>query len=223
MEVFEAIQKRHSVRSYLSDEVPVEKMKKILESARLAPSAGNIQPWHFIVVTDQQKRKKLSKGRYAKFLVESPVVLVGCGNKKASPNWYAADTTIAMQNMVLTATSEGLGTCWIGSFNENQVKKLLNIPERFRVIALLALGYRRETVELASKVLHFFRRKKKLEKITSLEEFGKCLFNKEKTTIQERKRGMVVRKISPPSEVPYGTRNFTNITTGNFQNSYPKR
>ena len=181
MEVFEAIRKRHSVRSYLPDVVPSGKLERILEAARLAPSAGNIQPWHFIVVTDQQKRKELSKGRYAKFLVESPVVLVGCGDKKASPNWHAIDTTIAMQNMVLTATSEGLSTCWIGSFNNNQVKRLLRIPERFNVIALLALGYRRETMEFTSKVLHFFRRKKKLEKITSIEEFGKVLFKKKKS------------------------------------------
>lgn len=178
MEVFEAIQKRQSVRSYLADKVPSSKLAKILEAARLAPSAGNIQPWHFIIVTDKQKRKKLSKGRFAKFLVQSPVVLVGCGDKKASPNWYAVDTTIAMQNMVLTATSEGLGTCWIGSFNENQVKKLLRIPEKFGVIALLALGYRRETMDLSSKVLHFFRRRKKVEKIASLEEFGNRFFNK---------------------------------------------
>jgi nitroreductase len=180
MEVFEAIRKRHSVRSYLPDEVSSEKLEKILEGARLAPSAGNIQPWHFIVVSDQQKRKRLSKGRYAKFLVESPVVLVGCGDKKASPNWHTVDTAIAMQNMVLTATSEGLATCWIGSFYENQVKELLSIPERFKVIALLAVGYRREKLELASKVLHFFRRKKKLQKIVSVEEFGKAYsINKE--------------------------------------------
>lgn len=178
MEVFEAIQKRHSVRAYLSDEVSREKLEKILEAACLAPSAGNKQPWHFIVVTDQQKRKKLSKGSFAKFLVESPVVVVGCGDKKASPNWYVVDTTIAMQNMVLTATSEGLGTCWIGSFNESQVKKLLNIPVRFKVVALLALGHRRETLELTSRVLHFFRRKKKVEKIVSLEEFGRSTPNK---------------------------------------------
>jgi len=174
MEVFEAIRKRHSVRSYLPDEVSSEKMEKILEAARLAPSAGNIQPWHFIVVSSQQKRKKLSKGRYAKFLAESPIVLVGCGNKKASPNWHTVDTAIAMQNIVLTATSEGLATCWIGSFNENQVKELLSIPERFRVIALLAVGYRREKLDMASKVLHFLRRKKKLQKIVSTEEFGKA-------------------------------------------------
>ncbi|TRO51181.1 nitroreductase, partial [Candidatus Bathyarchaeota archaeon] len=174
MEVFEAIRNRHSVRSYLTNEVSSEKLQKILEAARLAPSAGNIQPWHFIVVFDQQKRKKLSKGRYAKFLVESPVVLVGCGDKKASPNWHTVDTAIALQNIVLTATSEGLATCWIGSFDENQVRELLSIPERFRVVALLAVGYRREKLELAGKVLHFFRRKKKLQRIVSIEEFGKA-------------------------------------------------
>ena len=177
MEVFEAIRERHSVRAYLSDEVPSGKLEKILEAGRLAPSAGNIQPWHFIVVSDLEKRRKLSKGRFAKFLVESPVVVVGCGDRKASPNWYAVDTTIALQNMVLTATSEGLGTCWIGSFNETKVKKVLNIPERFSVVALLALGYRRENLDLSGKVLHFFRRKKKLEKIVSVEEFGERLSN----------------------------------------------
>jgi nitroreductase len=150
---------------------------KILEAARLAPSAGNIQPWHFIIVTEQQMREKLSMGRYAKFLVESPIVVVGCGDRQASPNWHLVDTTIAMQNMVLTATSEGLGTCWIGSYNEDQVKQLLDIPERFRVIALLAVGYRREKMDLSRKILHFFRRKKKLEKMASLEKFGNRLFN----------------------------------------------
>lgn len=172
MEVFDAIKDRHSVRSYLSDEVPSEKLNRILEAGRLAPSAGNIQPWHFIIVTDGQMRKKLSKGRYAKFLVESPIVIVGCGDRRASPNWHLVDTTIALQNMVLTATSEGLGTCWIGSFNENQVKKILSIPERLRVVALLALGYRSNKTDFSSKVLHFFRRRKKLEKITSHQRFG---------------------------------------------------
>ena len=172
MDVFEAIRGRHSARAYLPDRIPEDKLEKILEAARLAPSSGNIQPWHFIVVTDPQKRKELSRGRFAKFLTESPVVLVGCGDKKASPNWHVVDTAIAMQNIVLAATGEGLGTCWIGSFNEDRVKKLLNIPEKFRVIALLAVGYSREKLDLASKIGHFFRRRKKLQKIASLEEFG---------------------------------------------------
>jgi len=174
VEVFEAIRKRRSVRAYLPNCVPKDKLEKILEAGRLAPSAGNVQPWHFIVVMNVQKRKQFSEGgRFAKFLSESPVVIVGCGDKKASPKWYAVDTAIAMQNMVLAATGEGLGTCWVGSFNEEQVKKLLNIPEKFSVIALLAVGYPREKWDLAAKALHFVRRKKKLEKIVSLEKFGK--------------------------------------------------
>ena len=172
MEVFEAIQRRKSVRSYEPTSVPSEKLQKVLEAARLAPSAGNIQPWHFIIVTNQQKRSALSKGRFAKFLAESPVVVVGCGDKASSPNWYAVDTIIALQNMVLTATSEGLGTCWVGSFDETQVRRLLGVPEKFRVVALLALGYPRADLDLGSKVLHLFRRRRKLDKIVSLEAFG---------------------------------------------------
>ena len=174
MDVFEAVQKRHSARAYESTPVPDEKLDRILEAARLAPSAGSIQPWHFIVVTDREKREVLAKGgRYARFLAESPVTIVGCGDQKASPNWYAVDVAIAMQNMVLTATAEGLGTCWVGSFSEERVRSLLKIPERFRVVALLAVGYHREKLELTSKVLHFIRRKKSLEKIASFEEFGR--------------------------------------------------
>jgi nitroreductase len=174
MDVFEAVKKRHSARAYESTPVPDEKLDRILEAARLAPSAGSIQPWHFIVVTDRGKREALAKGgRYARFLAESPVTIVGCGDQKASANWHAVDVAIAMQNMVLTATAEGLGTCWVGSFSEERVKSLLKIPERFRVVALLAIGYRREKLELTSKVLHFVRRKKSLEKIVSFDEFGR--------------------------------------------------
>jgi nitroreductase len=185
MDVLEAIRKRHSIRAYLAKEIPVEKLDRILEAGRLAPSAGNIQPWHFVVVKDQQKRNMLSKGRFAKFLAESPIVIAGCGDREASPNWYAVDTAIAMQNMVLTATSEGLGTCWVGSFDENRVKKLLGIPEKFKVVALLALGYPREKLDIESKVLHLFRRKRKIEKIVSLETFGD--FAKQKRTFGENR------------------------------------
>ncbi len=111
----------------------------------------------------------------ASFLAEAPVVIVGCGDMKASPKWHVVDTAIAMQNMVLAATAEGLGTCWVGSFNEEQVKRLLKIPERFKVVALLAVGYPREKFDFAGKFLHLIRRRKKLSEIVSFEEFGKLL------------------------------------------------
>jgi nitroreductase len=146
---------------------------RILEAGRLAPSAGNIQPWHFIVVRDFEKRKKLAEVRWAKFLAESPIVIVGCGDQKASPRWFMVDVAIAMQNMVLTAVSEGLGTCWVGSFNEDEVRRMLKIPDNYRIVALLAIGYPREKFNLTEKVLHLIRRRKKIEEIISFEEFGK--------------------------------------------------
>jgi nitroreductase len=174
LDVFEAVQKRKSVRAYEPTPVPVEKLKKVLEAARLAPSAGNAQPWHFIIVMAPDKRKKIARGcRFGRFLAESPVVIVGCGDQKASPRWHAIDTCIAMENLVLAATGEGLGTCWIGTFNEKEIREMLKIPSHLKVVALLALGYSRETLDILGKVAHLIRPKKKLEKIVHLEEYGK--------------------------------------------------
>jgi len=173
LEVFEAIKMRRSARSYLKTPVPDKLIKKILEAARLAPSAANIQPWHFILVKNPNKRKELAKAcRFGKFLAESPVVIVGIGNKKASPKWHAIDTAIAMEHMVLTATAEGLGTCWVGSFNEKRIRELLEIPRDYNVVALLAIGYPREKPDYSAKILHFIRKRKKLEEIVSVERYG---------------------------------------------------
>jgi nitroreductase len=166
MDVFEAVQTRRSVRAYLPKPVPKEALERILEAAHLSPSASNRQPWHFIVVTDEKKRKEIAKGgMYGGFIAEAPVVIVGCGDTKASSKWFAVDVTIALQSMVLTATAEGLGTCWVGSFDEDQLKGLLKIPEHFRVVALLSVGYPREAVKSP-------RKRKELSEIASLEEFG---------------------------------------------------
>jgi nitroreductase len=124
MDVFEAIQERRSIRSYQDTSVPRELMEKILEAGRLAPSAKNFEPWHFIAVTETTKRKALSGGTWAKFLIQSPLVIVACGDKKASPEWYAIDVALAVENMILTAVSLGLGTCCVGSFNEENPRKI---------------------------------------------------------------------------------------------------
>ena len=175
MDVFEAIEKRRSIRKYESTPVPEEKLEKILEAARLAPSARNRQPWHFIVVTDAEKRKALSGGMFARFLKQSPVVIAACGDERAGPKWHAVDVAIAVENMVLAATEEGLGTCWIGSFDENKVQETLKIPKHLRVIVLLALGYSSGKESLSSKILHALVGKRKpLEKIVSHEEYGKA-------------------------------------------------
>lgn len=172
MNVFEAIQRRRSVRKYLDKEVPMELILKVLEAGRLAPSAHNSQPWHYIIVTDPEKRRKIAEsGRWAGFLKNTPVVIVGCGDTEASPDWYVVDVAISMQNMILEATELGLGTCWVGSFDQNTVKTILNIPEKYKVVALLALGYPANGIELTSKLLHVIKPRKKLEEIYSVNEF----------------------------------------------------
>ncbi|MGQ9514231.1 MAG: nitroreductase family protein [Thermoproteota archaeon] len=177
MDIFEAIRERHSVRSYRPVLVEKEKILQILEAARLAPSAANIQPWHFIVVTDHYKRKTISEGGiFARFLSSSPVVVVCCGDRKASPMWHMVDTSLAVQNMVLAATGLGLGTCIVGSFDEEKVRSLLKIPERLSIVVLLAIGYPTSERDILGKILHFFRRRKWIQEIASDEEFGRPYF-----------------------------------------------
>ena len=147
MDIFEAIKKRRSIRKYKDKEVEEEKILKILESARLAPSAKNLQEWRFIVVRDKEKRKKLSEAaRNQKFVEEAPVVIVCCAETDeyrmtCGQLSYPIDVAIAVEHMVLTAVEEGLGTCWIGAFYEDKVKEILNIPEEIKVVELLTLGY----------------------------------------------------------------------------------
>jgi nitroreductase len=173
MDVFEAIERRHSVRAYLPDPVPEEKLARVLEAGRLAPSAANVQPWHFVVVKDVEKRNRLAGGgKWAGFLAEAPIAIVGCGDKEASPKWCVVDTTIALENMVLAATGEGLGTCWIGSFVEAEVKKLLNLPDKYCVVAILSLGFPREKVDLTGKLVRLVKPRKKIGEIVSLDTFG---------------------------------------------------
>ena len=147
MEVKEAIQTRRSVRAYQDKEVPEEKIKKVLEAAQSAPSANNQQPWKFIVVRDPKNREKLTRAAANQsFVGEAPVIIVAvalqpesvmrCGVPK-----YPVDLAIAVDHMTLLAVDEGLGTCWIGAFYQDEVRKILNIPEKYKVVALLPLGF----------------------------------------------------------------------------------
>ncbi len=173
MDFFEIVKSRRSVRSYEPRSIPDEVLVKILDAARLAPSAMNLQPWHFIVVRDLKKRSKIARGcKFGRFLAESPVVIVACGDRKISPKWYTVDTAIALEHLVLAATALGLGTCWIGDFNQAEIRELLRIPKRFEIVALMALGYPKEKMDLTARLLHLIRPRKKLEDIVSLEVYG---------------------------------------------------
>ena len=147
MNVFSAIQNRRSIRLYSDRMVEEEKLRNVLEAARLAPSASNMQNWKFIVVRDAEKREMLTEAAYSQtFVGQAPIILVACGTDpdgvmKCGQHRYTIDLSIATAFMVLEATEQGLGTCWLGSFNEKMVKEILNIPDRVRVVAMTPLGY----------------------------------------------------------------------------------
>ena len=150
MEMFEAIQQRRSIRRYDSRDVEEEKLFRILEAARLAPSANNRQEWRFVVVRDQKKRMRLIKAAANQtFVGEAPVVIACCSVEddkvmRCGHPAYAIDLAIAIDHMTLAAADLGLGTCWIGSFYEEAVREILDIPDKVRVVELLTLGYAAE-------------------------------------------------------------------------------
>jgi nitroreductase len=147
MVVLKVIQSRRSIRSYDSRNVEEDKLLRVLESGRLSPSAGNRQERIFIVIKDTNTRKLLSEAaNNQRFVAEAPIVIAVCSVEKeyimkCGQLAYPIDTAIAVDHMTLQAVEEGLGTCWIGAFDEENVKELLNIPHDIRVVALLPLGY----------------------------------------------------------------------------------
>lgn len=159
MDVFEAIKTRKSVRGFKDRPVEREKIEKLLEAARLAPSASNRQEWRFVVVTDAEKRKALAAvAKNQAFVGQAPVVLACCAETdnhvmSCGQLCYPIDVAIAIDHMTLAAVEMGLGTCWIGAFDEKEVKKLLGIPDAIRVVQLLPVGYPEDPSPVAKKRL----------------------------------------------------------------------
>jgi nitroreductase len=141
MDVLETIRARRSIRKYKPELIPTEKMEMILEATCLAPSAGNRQPWRFVLVQDKKRMRTLAQAANDQmFLADAAIIAVAVGDPEISAKWHEKDTMIAIEHMVLTATSLGYGTCWIGAFDEDEVKRLLKIPEKMKVVALLPIG-----------------------------------------------------------------------------------
>ena len=147
MDVYEAIRQRYSVRAYRDEPVEDEKLTRILDAGRLAPSGHNSQPWRFVVVRDAARRKALrAAAKDQAFVEQAPVVIgvVGMDPEKVMTCEIPGDPVncaIAIDHMTLAAVAEGLGTCWIGAFHQDQAREVLGVPEGLRVIELLALGY----------------------------------------------------------------------------------
>lgn len=148
MDFLKTVESRRSIRKYKPDKILESDLKKILECARLAPSAKNLQPYKFIIVDDKGTISRLVVAcKNQTFIGQAPLVIVACANPSEAYNtlggcWNSAylDTAIAMEHMVLAATGLGLGTCWIGAFSEDDVKKVLDVPDDWKVVALATLG-----------------------------------------------------------------------------------
>jgi nitroreductase len=161
MELFEAIKTRRSVRAYQDKPVEDEKLHAVLEAVRIAPSWANMQCWRMVVVKDRSTREKISDLSYVesyfapkgyksnpskKALAQAPVVIALCADPAQSgvlwdQNYYLVDAGIAAQNLMLAARDLGLGTVFVGVYDEERLKKLLNIPASIRIVGLLPLGY----------------------------------------------------------------------------------
>jgi len=173
MDVFKAIRNRRSIRAFERKIVSKEKIEWLIDAARHAPSAGNIQPWEFVIVRNPKIKKQLSAAALNQtFIEEAPVVIVVCANEVRSSQGYGQrganlyciqDTAAATENLLLAAHAMGLGACWVGAFREELVRKTLNTPDHVRPVAIIPVGHHSEKP--------IPRRRRHIQEIVHLETF----------------------------------------------------
>ncbi|MDP8315580.1 MAG: nitroreductase family protein [Candidatus Celaenobacter antarcticus] len=184
MNVYEAILSRKSIRSYDTKQLEDDKLDKILEAGRLAPSWQNKQCWQYVVVKDKDTIGKLAlkSGLISKsnfFIKDAPVVIVACANPNDSghlngQDYYLVDVAISFQQMMLAAWEMGIGSCWLGAFNDKKVQEILGIPEKLKVVALSPFGYPKDKDSLYAKAIKTFagsKKRKDIEKIVHWEKW----------------------------------------------------
>ncbi len=170
MNLMELMYNRRSIRRYKPDMLSDDTLYELVKAAVSAPSAGNVQPWEFIIIKERDIKIALAKAAYNQmFIAEAPVIIVVCANLLEASRAYGErgvnlyciqDTAAAIENMLLYAFSKGIGSCWIGAFSEKTVEKILSLPEFIRPVALIPLGYPAETPEKPvrkslNSVIHF--------------------------------------------------------------------
>ena len=147
MDFWELARKRYSVRAYKPDPVEDDKLQKVLEAARLAPTACNLQPFQLIVLNTKGREAELRRIYSGSWFVQAPIVICVCGIPSQSwvrqdgKNYCDVDVTIAMDHLILAAADLGLGTCWIGAFNPNAAREVLSLPDNVEPVAFTPLGY----------------------------------------------------------------------------------
>jgi hypothetical protein len=161
MDIKDAIRNRHSVRSFSNRSVPLDAIHEILEFANLAPSAGNLQARDFIIVKDPEIKERLCKAALnQRFVVEAPLNIVVCANlnriasygKRGTELYCIQGSAAAIEHILLLAVDKGLGTCWVGAFNEREVAEILGLPPYVRPVAIIPIGYPKGKVTLTSRI-----------------------------------------------------------------------
>jgi len=168
------IQSRKSIRKYSQKPIPENELKEILKTGFSAPSGGNMQPWRVVVVKDQTRKDRLATAAYGQsFIAEAPVLLVVCAvphesaekYKERGATLYALQDTAALtQNILLASHALGYATCWIGAFNEDEVSKIIKVPEGIRPVSMIPIG-------LADGVAPKGRPRKSVSDVVIEEEF----------------------------------------------------
>ncbi len=179
MNVDEVIQKRKSVRSFQSKPVTDELLESLVDIAHQAPSWMNKQCWHFIIVKDTIMIQEIARsGIINRWLKQAPAIIMVCadphlsGTRKDLP-YFLVDAAIAMDHLILSATDKGLGTCWIGSFDEKKLKSLLGIPPRIRIVSFTPVGYPKENDSIGDKVRSSFVRSTKRKSLSEIVHWNK--------------------------------------------------
>ncbi len=163
MQFSDVLTKRKSIRKYKPIPVQDEDILRVLEAARVAPSASNRQPWHYVVVRDEATRKRVAGTQI--WAAGAPVIIVAMGDKARSPNWWRNDVGISFEHVMLAAADIGLGTCWMGSYTrDEEIRGILGVPDNWNVAAITPLGYPDEDPPTKTR--------KPLDEIVSWERFG---------------------------------------------------
>jgi nitroreductase len=162
LELREAIFNRHSIRAYKSKEVKEAKLIRILEDANQAPSAGNLQARDFIIVKDKQRKNEIARAALNQdFIAQSPVILVICANRSRSAMKYGKrgavlysilDAALAAQNLILSCEEEGLGSCYVGAFDEEMIRRILRIPEDIFPVGIIPVGFPDEEPFISERI-----------------------------------------------------------------------
>ena len=169
MEFFEVVRARRSIRRYEKGaRIPPEHVRAMLEAARLAPSAKNLQPWYIVVVRDPERKRALARAAMGQaFVADAGVVFVCLSDPRRSPRWHDKDAMIALEHIALAATALGYGSCWIGAFDEEAVRRVVGAPAGLRVVAMVVVGVPAESPPP--------RPRRPLSQLAFSEEFGRAL------------------------------------------------